>query len=41
MKRPKKPKQSSGIKAWENYDKKIAKYNSDKKKKESIINKHS
>jgi hypothetical protein len=39
-KKPKKPKASAGLAAWTRYDQKISKYNSDKKKLESLKKKH-
>jgi len=39
-KRPRKPKLSSGIKVWENYDKRMTSFESDKKKKERLIDKY-
>jgi hypothetical protein len=40
-KAPKKPKKTASLVAWENYEKKIAKFNQDKKRKEMLIRKHS
>lgn len=38
---PKKPKKSSSISTWENYDAKKTQYDKDKKKKDTLIKKHS
>lgn len=39
-KAPKKPKRSASLAAWENYDRKIAHYHNSKKRKETLIRKH-
>ena len=35
-KKPKKPKSGASLKVWENYDKRMKKWNADKKKLESL-----
>jgi hypothetical protein len=40
-KKPKKPKKSSPLSSWENYDKKLKEFESARKKKEAIVKKHS
>lgn len=39
-KKPKRPKAGASLSAWESYDKRISKWHSDKKRKESLMKKH-
>ena len=39
-KKPKRPKKSSSLTTWENYDKRLREYEHAKKRKEALIKKH-
>ena len=39
-KKPKRPKTSASVSAWENYDKRYSQWMHDKKKKAALIKKH-